>query len=103
MLQLRSDNMGALSLYSSLKGASGGMNAIAREYALDASEGAYEPDLISHIPGVANKVSDILSRRLDPKYAHTWKVPAFLEHAEQVFPPPRPLTWWRARRVPVQT
>jgi hypothetical protein len=98
--KLRSDNMGALTLFSSLKAAPGAMNLIAREYALDAAECAYEPDVVAHLPGVANKVADILSRRRDPKFAGVWAPPEFLQYSERVTPPPRSLKWWRARVAP---
>ena len=98
--KLRSDNIGALTLFSSLKAAPGAMNLIAREYALDAAECAYEPDVVAHLPGVANKVADILSRRRDPKFAGVWAPPEFLQFSERVTPPPRSLQWWRARVAP---
>ena len=99
-LCLRSDNVGALSIFSSLKGSGVAINQIAREFALDAGKGAFEPDVIAHIPGVANDVADKLSRRLDPKYSVSWKTPEFLRHAQRVEPPARPLGWWRARLSP---
>ena len=99
-LKLRSDNIGALTVFSACKGAPGAMNAVAREYALDAAEGVYEPEVVAHLPGVANATADVLSRRNDPKYKGSWAPPAFLARAERVWPSPRPLRWWRARVAP---
>ena len=99
-LKLRSDNMGALTVFSACKGASGAMNAVAREYALDAAEGAHEPEIVAHLPGVANSTADVLSRRNDPKYKGSWKPPSFLAQAVRVHLPKRPLGWWRARVAP---
>ena len=77
------------------------MNAAAREYSLDAAEGSYEPVVVAHLPGVTYGISDALSRRNDPRYRDNWSPPALLKHAERVFPPPRPLSWWKARVTPV--
>ena len=97
---LRSDNVGALTVFSSCKGSAGAMNTVAREYALDAAEGAYEPQVVAHLPGVTNVAADILSRRNDPKYRDSWEVPALLKCAERVSPPIRPLSWWRSGVTP---
>ena len=76
-LALRNDNIGALTIFSSLKGKYCPMNAVAREFALDMAESSYEPTLIQHVPGVANAISDVLSRKCDPKYSADWRVPDF--------------------------
>lgn len=99
-LKLRSDNVGALTVFSSLKGAPGGMNIIAREYALDAGQGTHAPDVIAHLPGVANAVADVLSRRNDPRYRDDWKPPAFLAAVPRAQPAPRTSEWWRSLRTP---
>lgn len=44
-LALRNDNIGALTVFSALKGRSVPMNAVAREYALELAEGCFEPTL----------------------------------------------------------
>ena len=100
-LRIRSDNIGALTVFSACKGAPGAMNAVAREYSLDAAEGSYEPVVVAHLPGVTNGISDALSRRNDPRYRDNCSPPALLKHAERVFPPARPLSWWKARVNPV--
>ena len=104
-LSLRNDNVGALTVFSSLKGKSCPMNAVAREFALDMAQSAYEPSLIQHLPGVTNKVADVLSRRCDPKYADTWSVPQYLTSngAKKVSLPPRLSAWWKARSPPGYT
>ena len=99
-LNLRSDNIGALTIYSAFKGAAGPMNSIAREFALDMGQGSYEPDLVSHLPGVCNKTADVLSRRNDPRYKKDWTVPSFLSGCQRISPPPRPLSWWKALKAP---
>ena len=76
------------------------MNAIAREYALDLSDGAFEPSLVQHLPGVINVIADVLSRRLDPKYSQSWVVPPLLANARHERVPPRNTTWWRASHSP---
>ena len=78
------------------------MNAVAREFALDMAESSYEPTLIQHVPGVANAISDVLSRKCDPKYSNDWRVPEFLirNRARQTTIPARPAAWWRAQGSP---
>ena len=98
-LILRSDNVGALTIYSTVRGRSTSLNLLAREYALELASGAFEPDVIEHIPGISNTVADALSRRGDPSKAATWAVPSFLSNATQVHPPLRVDSWWRARLV----
>ena len=104
-LSLRNDNVGALSVFSSLKGKSVPMNAVAREFALDMSQSAYEPSVIQHLPGVTNKVADVLSRRCDPRYSDSWRVPQYLTNhgAVRVSLPPRLSTWWKALAPPGET
>ena len=76
------------------------MNAVAREYALDLSVGAFEPSLVQHLPGVVNVIADVLSRRCDPQYKDTWTVPPQLIGARRREVPPRVLAWWKASRPP---
>ena len=92
-LSLRSDNLGALAVFSAIKGAAGGMNLVAREFALDCGDGAYEPEVIAHLPVVVNATADVLSRKNDPKYRDTWVPPATLLHAKRVTPLPRTHSW----------
>ena len=99
-INLRSDNNGALVAFSNLKGSSPGLNAIALEFALDTSENSFEPNAITHLPGITNKTADVLSRRLDPRYSKDCQVPLHLKHAKQVFPQNRSLQWWRAFKPP---
>ena len=99
-LHLRSDNIGALTVFSAVKSAPGGMNRVAVEYALSAAEGAYKPQVVEHLPGVANTIADMLSRRLDPEYSASWKVPSFLFCATRVTTGPRTRAWWRSLAVP---
>ena len=98
-LTLRSDNIGALSIFSAVRGRSTSLNLLAREYALDMSAGTFEPDFIEHIPGISNAVADELSCKNDPQYKKSWSVPSFLAKAKEIIPPPRFDTWWRTRVV----
>ena len=49
-----------------LKSKGFGPNLIAKEMALDISEFCYRPDVMKHVPGIANKAADALSRLLQP-------------------------------------
>ena len=97
---VRSDNLGALHTFASLKGRGAGMNLISREFALDAGKCELTPDVIAHLPGVANGVADTLSRRFDPAKAASWTLPSFLSLAKECSPPLRQVAWWRARVPP---
>ena len=89
-LAIRNDNIGASTICSSLKGKSGPMNAVAREFSLDIAEGSFEPLLVQHLPGVSNTVADLLSRKTDPHYSSKWRLPLILQDAQQMSVPPRP-------------
>ena len=55
VLQVRNDNMGALTLFSTLRGRSTALSIIAREFALDLGRATCKPSLVQHIPGITNK------------------------------------------------
>ena len=97
---LRNDNIGALTLFSAVKGRSPTMNLLAREYALDIGTATYEPDIIEHIPGITNVIADALSRRTDPECAARWTLPTFLSNAKKIEPPVRDRSWWRTLLKP---
>ena len=95
-LQIRSDNVGALTLLTrltTLRGKSRAMSLIAREYALDLGQAQWRPDVATHIPGLTNVICDTLSRRFDPN--KKFVLPALLTAAKAVLPPPRTDSWWR--------
>ena len=87
VLQVRNDNVGALTLFSTLKGGSTALSVIAREFALDLGKATCRPALIQHLPGITNKTCDALSRRFDPHY--TFELPRCLLHAKPIVPPTR--------------
>ena len=77
-LRVRSDNMSALTLLLSLRVRGSGLNLIAREVALELGDCVFIPALTEHLPGIANDLSDTLSRRTDPK-KHPWVFPDALK------------------------
>ena len=93
-LHVRGDNMGALTLFSTLKASSAALSLISREFALDVGTAEYRPDLIQHIPGIVNKITDALSRRYQP--GTTFSLPKLLLKAKPVIPVRRDMTWWRS-------
>lgn len=93
-LRLRSDNVGALTRFAVLRGKSPALSLIAREFALDLGDMTYMPDVIAHLPGVANVTADTLSRRFDPSKESTWQLPPLLAHATQHSVPERNRHWW---------
>ena len=65
-LELKTDNVAALTLVTKMQPHSQRLGLIAREMALDIAASAYTPDSASHIPGIANKAADALSRQASP-------------------------------------
>ena len=98
-IQVATDNVSALAMVCRMQPHSKSLGAVAREIALDIADAIYEPQLVEHVPGVANVIADALSRRFDPNAA-PFVLPAPLLHAEEVHPPERVETWWRARKCP---
>ena len=93
-LEVRSDNIGALTLVMSLKGGSKAMNQVARELALDLGDAAYRPDIVTHTPGVASSIADTLSRKFSP--TKPFCIPTVLENVPEIFPATRDKFWWRS-------
>ncbi len=95
VIELRNDNVGALTLFMKLKGRSSALNTIAREAALELGNGSFRPDVFSHSPGVANVWADMLSRQFDPN--KVFALPPQLADVRQAHPPSRSTSWWRSR------
>jgi hypothetical protein len=70
-------------LYAQVKGKSA-----AREFALDLGRAQHRPTVGEHLPGVANAICNVLSRRYQPGVL--FKLPIQLKSAKAVVPPPRP-------------
>ena len=70
------------------------LGVVARELALDISDAVYEPQVASHVPGVANVAADRLSRKFHPDVS--FQLPAVLANSTEVFPAERNDTWWRS-------
>ena len=89
-LEVRADNVAALTLLANLRGKGFALNLLAREIAIDLGDGSFRPDVLSHTPGVASSVADALSRRYVPERRHQhFVVPHILLDASEVAPPPR--------------
>ena len=74
------------------------LGLIAHELALDISEAAFAPDIIEHIPGIANTAADALSRKCDP-YKRV-AIPNYLTEATRHICKPREMSWWRSLAPP---
>ena len=70
------------------------LGIIARELALDIADSVYSPQLVTHVPGVANLAADALSRMYQPD--KRYKLPPILKDAVRIDPEPRTAAWWRA-------
>ena len=94
-LAVRSDNRATLALIAKMQPHSPNLGLIAREMALDIAALAYAPDVVAHIPGVANKAADILSRRYEP--GKVALLPEYLARDLEHRCEPRFRSWWRSR------
>ena len=92
-LHIRADNIGSLTVLTTLKGGSKQLTLIAREYALDLGQAEWKPDVATHIPGISNVTCDGLSRLQDPN--KSMKIPSCLMNAKRMTPPTRDLMWWK--------
>ena len=94
IIHVSSDNMGALSMMCRMQPHSASLGVVAREVALDIADAIYEPQLASHVPGVANVAADALSRKYQPDFQYA--LPAILQASAEVHPPERTPSWWRS-------
>ena len=78
--------MAALTLVLELRTTGQALGMIGREIALDIAALNHAPDLVSHIPGVANVTADALSRLQHP--SGKYRVPL---HLEKFSPSPCPM------------
>ena len=102
-LTVRGDNGSLLTMIDSYKTTGPGTSIVGRELALLTARGCYKPSVALHLPGVANVVSDLLSRRFqDPKEIQ-WRPHEFLADAVEVHPPRRDRSWYRALVPPSAT
>ena len=92
-----------LTLIMNMRPPSAQMQLIAQELAIDMAHFSFVPVVTHHIPGIANKVADELSRW--PQPGVTKQVPDFLKNAVRVFPPSRTDTYYMTKqflKVPFQ-
>ena len=94
-LAVRSDNRATLALVSKMQPHSANLGLVAREMALDIAAMSYSPDVVSHIPGVANVAADALSRRLEP--GKVAALPGYLVCNLEHHCEPRLRSWLRSR------
>ena len=57
------------------------------------AESSFEPQVIIHIPGVSNTISDALSRIFEP--GKDYKMPAILANVEPQVAPLRDEAWYK--------
>ena len=93
-LCIESDNRGALAVVSSLKGSGDALTLVAKELALDCGSCEFIPQVIQHIPDLANCVADALSRKFDPD-KQPWHVPDLLRGVDQAHVPARGDYLWK--------
>ena len=92
---LKGDNKTALNMALTLRGPPGAVKTIARELSFTYSSAAFEPKAATHIPGVANVVSDKLSRRYEPSQRLDWRLPSCLQHVPKEKLARRDASFWK--------
>ena len=97
-LRVRSDSISALILVLCLKTSGKATGIIAREMALDIAAACYPPMVAQHVPGVANKTCDVLSRRFQP--GTEFKVPALLKDVPETELPVRTAAYYKSAAEP---
>ena len=100
-LEVRGDSVCMLTLVIQLRAraSSPALGMVAREMALDIAEAVYTPDVVSHVPGIAHKVADGLSRRCEP-HKGVWKLPSLLFGIPETHVARRDDSFWRCARPP---
>ena len=94
-LAIRTDNVAALTMCCKMQPHSETLGVIARELALDIAASSYKPDDARHIPGIANKTVDYLSRIYAPLFST--QPPTYLPPVACHMCSARGEDWWRAR------
>ncbi len=99
-LTIKGDNVGALTAISKLKSTSAALRICASETALMIAEGTFAPDVVEHIPGVANVIPDLLSRMCEPRLQVTRALPLALQEATRSSLDVRDQAFWRTLDTP---
>ena len=99
ILVTRSDAIAALGALNKTSSSDPTMNRVAREVALDLSEGSYELDVLGHPPAQWNTATDALSRLFAPA-PDRLDIPEFLLDTPRAQPAERTAAWWRTAAAP---
>ncbi len=97
-LEVRPDNVTALSMVATMRGRGWAVNTIARELALDFALAAFRPAVCAHVAGVGLSMADARSRRCAPGF--DFKQPPELPLELEAVPEPRPRGWFRSLGPP---
>ena len=97
-IRVQSDSISALVLAVRLKTSGRASGIIARDMALDLAESNFMPLIAEHVPGVANLVPDLLSRRFQP--GKDFVLPSALTHIPECRLPPRTAAFFRSLTPP---
>ena len=92
-LRVIGDSVTAMALLLKLKARGSGPALVPREIALDMAEALYQPNVVGHLPGVANTIADWMSR---PRKRRTLPEPRALAGAVRRRVPLRGRSWWRS-------
>ena len=94
ILSVRSDNMSTLAMVAKMQPHSSRINMVAREIALDVAMSTYTPQVVEHLPGIANKAADSLSRLSDP--SGKYQIPTYLLQVTRHWCEPRGKAFYKS-------
>ena len=102
VLTMRSDSVAGLTVVLKFRSTGEAPSLVARELAIDMARSTYTPQIVEHVPGVANVIADLLSRYDVPNKSYDvpnyWDglkaMPRCLWGATMRVVPPRPRNWW---------
>ena len=99
VLTVKTDNVATLALVARMQPHSAQLGVIAREMALDMAQACYSPDVVEHLPGVANTGADALSRLHAPSQH---KLPTYLCTVPRCTLSVCGHSWWRSLPAPLK-
>lgn len=97
-IEVRADNVTALTTMASMKTTGRGVSLSARELALDFADGCYKPEVIAHMPGVTITVVDTLSRKIQSNKA--FSLLSVLKNVEEKHSPQLDISFYPILSLP---
>ena len=98
-LGFKGDHVTALTMILRMQAPAGNIKAVAKEIAIELTRAVFKPKFAKHVPGLANTVSDRLSRKFEPGRGQ-WRMPEELVGVPEAFPPVRNSSYYTIEHCP---